>query len=150
MVTAGSSNCISCFDEWTTMGSGSTFCFPMKDCLPGTYRTTNDGSCILCNSGSFSVVNNSVSCTLCSPGKYSHDKGSSLCTPRCGPGFYSSNTGESTFFSHTCQTCLGPATLIPPLAVPPQPIAPVRLDSLDPRTAHVLPAPWAPTRPTLV
>ena len=105
MVTAGSSNCISCFDEWTTMGSGSTFCFPMKDCLPGTYRTTNDGSCILCNSGSFSVVNNSVSCTLCSPGKYSHDKGSSLCTPRCGPGFYSTNTGESTFFSDTCQTC---------------------------------------------
>ena len=97
--------CTSCFDGWTTLVNGSTFCFPMKDCLPGTWRTTDDGSCIPCEPGSFSTTNNSVSCTSCAVGKYSHVKGSSSCAPRCGPGFYSTTTGESTFFSGTCIPC---------------------------------------------
>jgi hypothetical protein len=103
--TTGAVNCTSCFDGWTTFGPGSTFCFPMKDCLPGTWRTTDDGSCIPCAPGTFSAVNNSASCTSCVVGKYSHVKGSSSCTPRCGPGFYSTTTGESTVFSGTCISC---------------------------------------------
>ena len=103
--TTGAVNCTSCFDGWTTFGPGSTFCFPMKDCLPGTWRTTDDGSCIPCEPGTFSAVNNSASCTSCVVGKYSHVKGSSSCTPRCGPGFYSTTTGESTVFSGTCISC---------------------------------------------
>lgn len=103
--STGTVNCTSCFDGWTTLVPGSTFCFPMKDCLAGTYRKTVDGTCIPCSPGSFSTVNNSASCTLCETGKHSAVQGALSCQARCGPGFYSKTSGESTFFSETCQTC---------------------------------------------
>ena len=102
--STGTVNCTSCFDGWTTLVPGSTFCFPMKDCLAGTYRKTVDGTCIPCSPGSFSTVNNSASCTLCETGKHSAVQGALSCQARCGPGFYSKTSGESTFFSETCQT----------------------------------------------
>ena len=38
-------------------------------------------------------------------GKFSKVPGSATCEPRCGPGFYSTTSGESSFFSDTCLPC---------------------------------------------
>eukprot|EP00802_Teleaulax_amphioxeia_P007949 Tamp_07957.p1 GENE.Tamp_07957~~Tamp_07957.p1 ORF type:complete len:650 (-),score=56.84 Tamp_07957:338-2287(-) len=110
-------------------GGGSYACRP---CPPGTFGTqtgaSSSATCTSCPAGSYSTFSGASSCTSCPVGSYSTFSGasssatctscpagsysvssgansSSTCIPRCGPGFFSTTTGEAIFISGTCQPC---------------------------------------------
>ena len=86
-----------------------------EDCVPGFYcpQGTNSSSTFPCPAGTFNNINNAYrveNCTACSAGAYCPleiDQNKvptpSTAPTNCNPGFYNSNTGEST--ENACLPC---------------------------------------------
>jgi len=85
---------------------GDTSC---SACPAGTYSASGAADCTSCPAGKYSNASGASECSgNCAAGTYSLTTGatkSSVCIPRCGPGFFSTSTGEAEFYSGTCFPC---------------------------------------------
>ncbi len=104
---AGATACVTCGAGSVLRVTGATIaaCVP---CGAGTYSLAGATACVTCGAGTYSNVTGATACVTCGAGTYSGLTGAtniSTCLPRCPPGFYSQSSGESKFYSDTCEPC---------------------------------------------
>lgn len=97
------STCVECKPGMTTEGSGATICTPDETpCLPGFMRS-DDGLCVPCKSGQYSV--DGRACSKCEKNSYSAQTGSQTCTLCPAGRFGVADESDRSSLDKACQLC---------------------------------------------